>query len=108
MSNFTVAGTSLSSRLFLGTSHYPSPQILSDAVASSGTQVLTVGLRRLQPESGGGNSFWQRVQAMKCHILPNTAGCHSALEANRWMPRSTSSSCRTRSALENRPSRPMA
>ena len=81
MSNFTVAGTSLSSRLFLGTSHYPSPQVLSDAVASSGTQVLTVGLRRLQPESGGGNSFWQRVQAMKTHILPNTAGCHTAQEA---------------------------
>ena len=81
MSIFTVAGTTLSSRLFLGTSHYPSPQILSDAVASSGTQVLTVGLRRLQPESGGGNSFWQRVQAMKTRILPNTAGCHTAEEA---------------------------
>ena len=81
MSNFSVAGTSLSSRLFLGTSHYPSPKVLSDAVASSCTQVLTVGLRRLQPESGGGNSFWQRVQAMKTHILPNTAGCHTAQEA---------------------------
>ena len=81
MSNFTVAGTSLSSRLFLGTSHYPSPQVLSDAVAASGTQVLTVGLRRLQPESGGGNSFWQRVQSMKTRILPNTAGCHTAEEA---------------------------
>ena len=81
MSHFTVAGVNLSSRLFLGTSHYPSPQILSGAVASSGTQVLTVGLRRLQPESGGGNSFWQRVQAMKTQILPNTAGCHTAQEA---------------------------
>ena len=79
--SFSVAGTTLSSRLFLGTSHYPSPQVLSDAVTASGTQVLTVGLRRLQPESGGGNTFWQRVQAMKCHILPNTAGCHTAHEA---------------------------
>ncbi len=81
VSPFSVAGITLSSRLFLGTSHYPSPQILSDAVVASGTQVLTVGLRRLQPESGGGNSFWQRVQSMGCHLLPNTAGCHSALEA---------------------------
>ena len=78
---WTVAGISLHSRFFLGTSHYPSPQILSDAVAASGCEVLTVGLRRLQPESGGGNSFWQRIQAMGCHILPNTAGCHSAEEA---------------------------
>ena len=81
MADFTVAGIALSSRLFLGTSHYPSPQILSDAVVASGTQVLTVGLRRLQPETGGGNSFWQRIQAMNCHILPNTAGCHTAQEA---------------------------
>ncbi len=81
ISPFSIAGTTLTSRLFLGTSHYPSPQVLSDAVSASGTQVLTVGLRRLQPESGGGNSFWQRVQAMKTHILPNTAGCHTAEEA---------------------------
>ena len=81
MTTFNIAGAALSSRLFLGTSHYPSPQVLSDAVAASSTQVLTVGLRRLQPESGGGNSFWQRVRGMNCHILPNTAGCHSADEA---------------------------
>lgn len=80
-SPWTVAGTTLNSRFFLGTSHYPSPSVLGDAVRASGTQVLTVGLRRLQPESGGGNSFWQRIAALGCHILPNTAGCHSADEA---------------------------
>jgi thiazole synthase len=78
---WTVAGTRLSSRLLLGTSHYPSLQVLSDAAHASGTQVLTVGLRRLQPETGGGNHFWQRVQSLGCHVLPNTAGCHSAEEA---------------------------
>ena len=78
---WTVAGTPLHSRFFLGTSHYPSPQVLQDAVTASSCQVLTVGLRRLQPESGGGNRFWQRVKAMGCHILPNTAGCHTAEEA---------------------------
>jgi thiazole synthase len=78
---WTVARTTLNSRFFLGTSHYPSPQVLGDAVIASGTEVLTVGLRRLQPESGGGNSFWQRIQAMGCKILPNTAGCHNAEEA---------------------------
>ena len=78
---WTVGGTTLSSRFFLGTSHYPSPQVLGDAVAACGTEVLTVGLRRLQPETGGGASFWQRIQALGCHILPNTAGCHSAEEA---------------------------
>ena len=81
MSSWTVAGVTLRSRLLLGTSHYPSLQCLSDAVKASGTEVLTVGLRRLQPEGGGGNSFWQRIQSLGCHVLPNTAGCHSAQEA---------------------------
>ena len=80
-SPWTVGGKTLSSRLFLGTSHYPSPSVLADAVAACGTEVLTVGLRRLQPETGGGASFWQRIQALGCHVLPNTAGCHSAGEA---------------------------
>ena len=78
---WTVAGVSLGSRLLLGTARYPSPQVLSEAVQASGTQVLTVGLRRLQPEQGGGNAFWQRVRDTGCHVLPNTAGCHSAQEA---------------------------
>ena len=76
-----VAGSTLSSRLLLGTAHYPSLQVLADAVVASGTEVLTVGLRRLQPESGGGNHFWQRIQSLGRHVLPNTAGCHSADEA---------------------------
>ena len=76
-----VAGISLNSRLMLGTARYPSPQVMAEAVQASGTQVLTVGLRRLLPEQGGGNTFWQRVQGLGCRMLPNTAGCHSAQEA---------------------------
>ena len=78
---WTVGGCPLQSRLLLGTARYPSLQVLSDAVAACGTQVLTVGLRRLQPELGGGNAFWQRVRALGCHVLPNTAGCHSVQES---------------------------
>jgi thiazole synthase len=80
-STWQVAGATLSSRMLLGTSHYPSLQVMSDAVQASATQVLTVGLRRLQPESGGGNHFWQKVKSLGCHVLPNTAGCHNADEA---------------------------
>ena len=79
--SWTVGGQVLQSRLLLGTARYPSPQVLSHAVAASGTEVLTVGLRRLQPADGGGNAFWERVRAMGCRLLPNTAGCHSADEA---------------------------
>ena len=78
---WTVAGTTLTSRFLQGTARYPSTQVLTDAVRASGTQVLTVGLRRLQPEGGGGDGFWQDIQALGCHILPNTAGCYSAEDA---------------------------
>ncbi len=78
---WTLAGATLHSRLLLGTARYPSPRALSEAVRESATQVLTVGLRRFQPEHGGGHSFWQRVRDTGCHVLPNTAGCHSVQEA---------------------------
>ena len=53
-SPWTVGGQAWASRFFLGTSHYPSPQVLGDAVRASSTQVLAVGLRRLQPATGAG------------------------------------------------------
>ncbi|OCX61182.1 thiazole synthase [Thioclava sp. SK-1] len=71
-------GTDLTSRLMLGTAQYPSPKILRDAIDASGTQVITVSLRR---EGAGGGDFRQFVNASGCRILPNTAGCHTARDA---------------------------
>ena len=48
---FELPGTTLSSRLLLGTAQYPSPAILAEAVTASGTSVVTVSLRR---EMAGG------------------------------------------------------
>lgn len=71
-------GIELQSRLFLGTAQYPSPQVLSDAISASGTQVITVSLRR---EGAGGAAFREVLKERKVRILPNTAGCHTAREA---------------------------
>jgi thiazole synthase len=71
----------LRSRLLLGTARYPSPAILTAAVKASGTQIVTVSLRR---ESGGeraGQGFWSIVRDLGARVLPNTAGCHSVKEA---------------------------
>lgn len=73
--------TELRSRLLLGTARYPSPSILTDAVKASGTQIVTVSLRR---ESGGersGQGFWSIIRDLGARVLPNTAGCHSVKEA---------------------------
>ncbi|MFC5438782.1 thiazole synthase [Rhodanobacter ginsenosidimutans] len=74
-------GIELASRLLLGSARYPSPAMLADAVRASGTEVVTVSLRR---ESGGqrsGQGFWSLIRDLGVHVLPNTAGCHSAKEA---------------------------
>lgn len=71
----------LNSRLLIGSALYPSPAIMCDAIRQSGSEVVTVSLRRQNPGQGGGNDFWQQIKELGLHILPNTAGCHSAKEA---------------------------
>jgi thiazole synthase len=81
-SPWNVYGTELNSRLFIGTALYPSPQVMLDAIKASQSQVITVSLRRqTSPNSDSGNKFWQLIQSLGCHLLPNTAGCYSVQEA---------------------------
>ena len=82
-SPFSIAGTELHSRFFLGTAGYPSPQTLQQAIAASGAQVVTVGLKRqLAPGHGAlPNDFFRLVRESGARLLPNTAGCRSAREA---------------------------
>jgi thiazole synthase len=73
--------TELHSRLILGTSRYPSPAVLIEAVKASRAEIVTVSLRR---ESGGeraGQAFWSIIRDLGVRVLPNTAGCHSVKEA---------------------------
>lgn len=71
----------LDSRLLLGTSRYPSPQVLSDAVRASGAGVVTVALRREASGELAGQGFWSLIRTLGVRVLPNTAGCHSVKEA---------------------------
>lgn len=76
-----IGGKKLQSRLFVGTALYPSPEIMLKALKISGTEVVTVSLRRQSPGSKGGKHFWDMVQSLGVHLLPNTAGCRSVKEA---------------------------
>lgn len=78
---FRIADVELESRFFLGTAGYPSPRVLQEAVAASGTQVVTVGLRRQLPHAGLQNDFYTLIRQTGVRLLPNTAGCRSAREA---------------------------
>jgi thiazole synthase len=80
--NWTVYGQQLSSRMFIGTALYPSPKIMLDAIRASAAEVITVSLRRqASSESKSGEQFWQMIEQLNCHLLPNTAGCYSVKEA---------------------------
>src|ERR1700731_3302770 len=76
-----VYGTELRSRLLLGTSRYPSPAVLAEAVKASRSEVVTVSLRRESSGDRAGQGFWSLVRDLGVRVLPNTAGCHSAKEA---------------------------
>ncbi|WP_372884833.1 thiazole synthase [Shimia sp.] len=73
-------GTEVSSALLLGTAQYPSPAVLREAIAASGTEIVTVSLRR-ETADGSGAGFFEQLRQTGCRILPNTAGCHTATEA---------------------------
>lgn len=76
-----VYGVEIASRLLLGTALYPSPAILADAVKASGTEIVTVSLRREAGSDQHGQAFWNLIREMGVRVLPNTAGCHSVKEA---------------------------
>jgi len=74
-------GETVSSRLLLGTAQYPSPAILGASVAASGTEIVTVSLRREAARGGAGQRFFELIRSWNVKILPNTAGCRTPREA---------------------------
>ena len=78
---FHIGGVELESRFFLGTAGYPSPQMLKEAIAASGAQVVTVGLKRQLAQGGAPGDFYRLIQQCGARLLPNTAGCRTAREA---------------------------
>lgn len=77
---WTIGKTSLSSRLFLGTASYPSPEILRQSIEAANPGMLTVSLRR-ESAAGKGQAFWDIIKSFNLPVLPNTAGCYGVDEA---------------------------
>lgn len=77
---WTLAGRSMGSRLVLGTARYPSRQVLLDALAASGAEWATVGIRRVELAAPGEN-LYAVLRERGLGVLPNTAGCFTARDA---------------------------
>ncbi len=78
---FVLAGEAFTSRLIMGTGGAPSMDVLSRALAASGTELTTVAMRRVDPAAAG--SVLDVLAARGIRVLPNTAGCFTAAEAVR-------------------------
>jgi thiazole synthase len=75
----TIAGRTLGSRLLLGSGGFPSLELMAQAIEASGTELVTVALRRIDPHSRG--SLIDVLADTGVGLLPNTAGCHTARDA---------------------------
>jgi thiazole synthase len=80
-----IAGREFDSRLILGTGKFSSPEAMRDALVASGTQIVTVALRRADL-SGKRDPFaniLEFIDSEKYLLLPNTSGAMNAEEAVR-------------------------
>lgn len=78
-----IDGVELKSRLFLGTGRFKNAQVQNEAIAQSGTEVLTFAIRRVNLDEPNQDSILQHLDLKKFRFLPNTSGAKTADEAVR-------------------------
>src|SRR5213593_4861196 len=80
-----IAGREFRSRLLIGTGKFSSPEAMRDALAASGTQIVTVALRRadLSGKKDPFANILEFIDPNKYLLLPNTSGAMNADEAVR-------------------------
>lgn len=76
-----IAGKEFGSRLFLGTGKFSSGETLSKVIEYSGTEMVTVAMKRANPRDESRDSILPFVQKSGVQILPNTSGVRDAKEA---------------------------
>src|SRR5438874_484693 len=79
----TIAGREFGSRLIVGTGKFGSFEVMRDALEASGTEMVTVALRRVDLDATGGPDILQFIDGDRYLLLPNTSGAADAEEAVR-------------------------
>jgi len=80
---FKIANRTFKSRLIVGTGKYASHAIMKQCHEASGTELVTVAVRRLDLSAQGEAALLNWIDRSKITLLPNTAGCYTAEEAIR-------------------------
>ncbi|NJL22615.1 MAG: glycine oxidase ThiO [Leptolyngbyaceae cyanobacterium SM1_3_5] len=79
----TIAGRTFRSRLMTGTGKYRNFAEMQQAIESSGCEIITVAVRRVQTNAPGHQGLAEAIDWQKLWMLPNTAGCQTAEDAIR-------------------------
>jgi len=77
-----IGNYTLKSRLIVGTGKYETFPLMADALTASGTEMVTVAVRRVNL-TGEGESLLDYIDRDRTTLLPNTAGCFTADEVVR-------------------------
>lgn len=77
----TIADKTFNSRLFTGTGKFGSLAVMEDALLASGSELVTVALRRVEVKGGKQKGILEHLKHPHIHLLPNTSGVRNAKEA---------------------------
>ena len=77
----TIGEFEMTSRLFVGTGKYATYELMRDALAESGCDVVTVAVRRERMVDADGRNILDFLDPDRYTLLPNTAGCFTAEDA---------------------------
>lgn len=80
MSELIIGGREFSSRLFVGTGKFRSNEIMEQAILASGTQMVTVAMKRIDMDDRE-DEMLHHIQHEGIQLLPNTSGVRNAEEA---------------------------
>ena len=76
----TIADTTFTSHLFTGTGKYTSSRVMQEAIAASGSQLVTMAMKRIDL-SQGHDDILAPLRELGIKLLPNTSGANNAREA---------------------------
>ena len=79
--NLNIGGREFSSRLFVGTGKFPSPDIMQKAIIASESQMITVAMKRVNMLNEATDDMLTHINREKVQLLPNTSGVRDAKEA---------------------------
>ncbi|MBD5206701.1 MAG: thiazole synthase [Bacteroidales bacterium] len=77
----TIGGREFSSRLFVGTGKFSSPDIMLEAIKASGSEMITVAMKRVNMMNEATDDMLTHINRDHVQLLPNTSGVRNAKEA---------------------------